>query len=86
MRKVYQKPELFAERFELASHIAQCSGYTDGSATHTSASNCAFRLGAQFVFNDGILDCELSIDSDNYGIDCYNGSFLEVAGQPFSSQ
>lgn len=86
MKKTYSKPALYAERFELAAHIAACSGYFDGAATHTRASNCAFQLGTQFVFMSSITDCALQVESDDYGIDCYNGPFLEIAGQPFSSQ
>ena len=86
MRKAYQKPEMFAERFELASHIAACSGYTDGGATHIDALHCAFKLGTQNVFNAGVLDCDLPIDATEDGTDCYNGPFLEVAGNPFASQ
>lgn len=35
MKKTYEKPQIYMERFELAEHIAGCGGYTwnkNGSA------------------------------------------------------
>lgn len=84
MKKTYSKPELYAERFELAAHIAACSADT-GGATHTDAMHCAYMLGTQYIFNSGVMACDLPIDSSEYGPDCYNGPFLEVAGEIFSS-
>lgn len=84
MKKTYSKPELYAETFELACHIAvYCAGAAPGSFTYADRSYCGFYLGGQQVFNAGV--CQLPIDAEEYGEDCYNGPFLETPGQPFGS-
>ncbi|MBQ9045718.1 MAG: hypothetical protein IJ112_07240 [Oscillospiraceae bacterium] len=84
MKKVYVKPELYAETFALASHIAAC-GASPGSYTNADRNYCGFYFGTQRVFNAGVMDCDLPIDAEDYGADCYNGPFLELPSQPFGS-
>lgn len=85
MKKTYSKPELYAEQFALATHIASCTGGYAGSYTNADRNYCGYLLGGQYVFNAGVPACSLPIDAEEYGEDCYNGPFLEATGEPFGS-
>ena len=43
MKKVYQKPWLYVETFELVEHIAGCGVF--GYANHTGVATCGFNNG-----------------------------------------
>lgn len=83
MKKAYTSPRLYAERFSLAEHIANCN--TIAGANSGSASTCTFVIGNDNFFTDvNICDGELlELFTDNgilpdpknlpqIGLTCYN--------------
>lgn len=77
MRKPYQKPMLYVERFELSEHIAiGCKLINTGEKTLTDPNNCQFNHGGVLIFaisevcssNGGIV-----MDPENNVITCYHG-------------
>ena len=87
MKKTYSKPKMFAESFALAAQIAKCDGVNSDAYTFQDRYSCAYHMGnngaGQAVFNAGVVACDLPIDAEEYGTDCYNGPFLEDTVSPF---
>lgn len=89
MKKTYSKPALYAESFELAEHIALCSGFTGvrPANNHWDKYNCAFMTETGFTLFTGTTTggCALIEDpNQSVSVRCYN-SPLDGNGQPFSS-
>lgn len=87
MKKTYTKPALFAESFELAEHIAACSGFNPDhrptTGNHWSPATCAFELDTGWtLFNDKNI-CQIT-DTNTVTINCYN-TISQGAGTPFGS-
>lgn len=91
MKKQYRKPELLAERFELAEHIAMCTGYNplapkDTQVTSSDEVRCQF-----LIPNYGMTLFGGNCDLDAYGsthdwtLYCYNNPNDNVNGSPFAS-
>lgn len=72
MKKTYEKPQIYMERFELAEHIAGCNlGFNQADAGVCSASGNIGGEDIQNVFIKGNEQCVV-----NGEIFCYtNGSF-----------
>lgn len=88
MKKAYSKPALFAESFELAEHIALCSGYdgTNNTANHWST-NCRFNdpdTGVAMFLSSENGCVELYADRTKVKVDCYNAP-TDGDGHPFAS-
>lgn len=75
MKKVYEKPQIYMERFELSQSIASC--YYNYHGTHSDPSNCtAEEIGFGYtVFRDAV-GCTLIEDY------CYEPS---TGGNTFNS-
>ena len=87
MKKTYSKPALYAESFELAEHIAACSGFNPAhrpaTGNHWNSATCVFELDTGFtIFNDPNI-CEIT-DPNSVTINCYNGPGVGI-GTPFGS-
>lgn len=87
MKKTYSKPALYAESFELAEHIAACSGFNPNhrptTSNHWSSATCVFELDTGWtLFNDSSI-CQIT-DTNSVIINCYN-TVSEGAGTPFGS-
>lgn len=91
MKKTYSKPALYAESFELAEHIALCSGFDRGitSVTHwgdAKDTTCTFTTNGFVLFSGSNGGCVYKYDGNpgDFGIECYN-SPSGSAGSPFGS-
>lgn len=89
MKKTYSKPALYAESFELAEHIALCSGYKAGviTITHWNDGVCTFQYtaGGSVLFNTTAAGT--ACDADYFpgmALECYN-SPNGAPGVPFGS-
>lgn len=75
MKKVYEKPQVYMERFELAEHIAGCNftfdnesghfnGYVDGeyieNAFISQTEGCGTPLGSYCYFNGSINNATIT--------------------------
>lgn len=79
MKKTYQKPVLFAERFELVEHIAKICPGMYGHATHGNIHDCAIMdTETSGVFTSGVSGCTSSTSLTEDDIDLieqeYGGS------------
>lgn len=88
MKKTYSKPALYAESFELAEHIALCSGYKKDviTITHWNDGVCTFQYtaGGSILFNmNGNSGCDAPY-SPGMALECYN-SPTGAPGVPFGS-
>lgn len=77
MKKMYIKPALQVVTFELAEHIAACSGYnphsTLGMPTHADGNNCAWDVGGVTMFLFGNEVCDVPLNSyEDLTLSCYN--------------
>lgn len=91
MKKTYSKPALYAESFELAEHIALCSGFSRDFVTVThwgDAANttCTFTTNGFALFASGNSGCSYKYDNnpEDFSIECYN-SPNGAPGVPFGS-
>ncbi len=96
MKKVYSKPALYAETFELVEHVAGDCIVNDGfaGALHRGPESCGYRDSNITLFTGDLSDCadaaELfalagaspSTDLSVINMECYN-SFL--SGNLFAS-
>lgn len=66
MKKVYEKPWVHMERFELAEHIASCKfdfqGSTDATSCYATGKLDGFDETIQ-IFNSGVSGCLLEDDN-----------------------
>lgn len=89
MKKTYTKPALYAESFEMAEHIAACSGFTGNrpANNHWNASTCAFMTeNSVTYFMESTGGCLLIADDPSQVyVDCYNTPGENMPGVPFSS-
>lgn len=73
MKKIYEKPQVYMERFELAEHIAGCSftqdengkfnGYVDGEYIENAfigQPECSVPLGTYCYFNGSINNATIT--------------------------
>ena len=77
MRKPYQKPMLYVERFELSEHIAtgcEIVNIPGVSKNQTTAETCSLDVGlGQTIFAIGIGSCGFQFDlNDPNSIYCYH--------------
>lgn len=89
MKKTYSKPALYAESFELAEHIALCSGFKQGVTQITHWSNdttCSFTTENSInLFYTGANVCVNQYDTaSDVEVSCYNNPTNGI-GQPFGS-
>ena len=78
MKQVYVKPRIIVERFALTQSIASGCGVVGGSTlgnpTHQNKYDCAWNLGGQLIFMEGMSQCSdipVKEDGEITGI-CYN--------------
>ena len=75
MKKVYEKPQVYMERFELAEHIAGCSlditGSDENSCTGTGIIN-GDKIPNLFISSNGA--CETVIEGY-----CYTSASINLA-------
>ena len=71
MKRAYEKPVLYIERFTLSQTIAQnCGDNLDFSmAKHSTKETCGWQVGGFVIFMDQSV-CTLRVD--NMGGVCYN--------------
>ena len=72
MKKVYEKPAAFIERFDLAQSIATGCSVLDtfggSTVTNTDEKVCGFVFGGSVYFSDNVTDCTAG-EFDEF---CYN--------------
>lgn len=87
MKKTYSKPALYAESFELAEHIAACSGFNPDHrptvGNHWSSSTCVFELDSGWTLFSETIACQIT-DTNDVIIRCYNTPESGI-GTPFGS-
>lgn len=68
MRKVYEKPQLFAESFELTEHIGQnCNPDVFSLTTHRNSSDCYVDFdGLHLFMSDTKQDCNFDQDEEGW--------------------
>ena len=71
MKKIYMKPQLYAERFEMLEHVASGCNAITGGELHSSASSCALTnsYGAKLFLSsttgtDGSNPCDIEYEKD----------------------
>ncbi len=68
MKKQYVKPELYFEDFELSANIATgCEAPTN----HTK-DQCAYSVGGENVFVEGVTNCTTKPEGEQWGDLCYH--------------
>lgn len=82
MKRIYTKPELFCEEYELSVAIAGDCGdmWTKSNFTQAKIDSCGYRLGDNILFSDSVNSMctqKALIDVEGGGY-CYN----TVADQP----
>lgn len=77
MKKVYEKPQVYAEQFAMSQSIASCvgvggGGSTLGKPTHWDKTTCGWDVGGVIVWaQEGICDDIAGEDEEVNGV-CYN--------------
>lgn len=78
MKKVYEKPQMYAEHFAMSQSIASCAGVTPGGSTlgkpsHWSKETCGWDLGGYIVWTNesNCPDEQAGADEEIDGV-CYN--------------
>ena len=71
MKKPYQKPQMYAESFELLEHIASCKANQDiTTVTYRNGKECTYTDANVTIFNPGVTGCTNEyyneIDYDNF--------------------
>lgn len=82
MKKVYEKPQVYMERFELAEHIAGCS--VTWNSDHKSAGDpktceAIVDLGDGYIVPHAFFDASVCCDSGVMEAYCYTNGSLDVA-------
>lgn len=74
MKKVYTKPELFCEEYELSVSIAgNCgAGFGAYNVNTSDYKSCSYKMGPDKIFvTDGVCDTIPGYEGEN-GTACYN--------------
>ena len=71
MKKVYKKPMIVIESFQLDAGVAACEGIN----IHKAESECEFDAGSMVYFTSTNLDCNFdAVNPNEFGDDlCYHG-------------
>lgn len=73
MKKPYQKPNLYVEKFVLAEHIAATCGYSiRDEVTYFDFHECTWNMEELPVFIEANDNCVEWKDSENISITCYD--------------
>lgn len=79
MKKVYEKPQVYMERFELAEHIAGCSLIMNSESEASCSASGTINGTPVFLF----LDAQICTDSEGDFIKseayCYTNSSISIA-------
>lgn len=74
MRKPYQKPMLYVERFELSEHIAiGCKLIDQGEKDFTNPSDCRLDYGGIVIFAGTACTGGIIMQPDTDPMFCYHG-------------
>lgn len=74
MKRIYTKPELFCEEYELSVAIAGNCGQKFSKITNsTQPSTCSFPMGTSNIFLDTNTRCD-TYNYFDYDLFCYEGS------------
>ena len=99
MKKEYSKPLLYAEKFELVEHIANCNvpngDFSGANNTSNNIDNCSYDIGGAVLFKnyDNCADFWMFSDAGvtpsleaarDLNVQCYN-SFFDPGYTLFSS-
>ena len=67
MKKKYEKPQVYIERFELAQHIAKCDWDFNQSTDPRSCEAVSNLYGwSDALFSGNVEDCTININPDDY--------------------
>ncbi len=79
MKKLYEKPQVYMERFELAEHIAGCSLIMNSGSETTCNASGTINGNPVFLF----LDESICTDQEGHFIDsqayCYTNGSISIA-------
>ena len=87
MKKPYQKPNLYVEKFVLAEHIAATCGYSiRHEINYFDFRECEWNLDGATVFTTGNTSCFIKVDgSDSVEFKCYDLGVTPTEDEPFST-
>lgn len=87
MKKVYKKPSMYIESFELTEHIAACGAGTNGNEAgkpNHRENACSFELGGMDLFDSSLVSkCIVDYDEDKFNDIFEDTGCYQIFGNKF---